>query len=217
VATRASDGESHFLFTHKSGNIGMLLFIILALLVILAKSQIPLAATEVDFDTAVAIVGLFSYVGLFGYIFWPQRTTGKSLDHPRRSASTAEGHFATIDHLQRDIAAPAGRAIAGSSLVRRLVLAKDDPAKQRIRARLSEIDDEQLLGLGLTSEDIAALRGMVSPLAGATIAQGVDARSGDGCANQISPPIAGVLDATDHMQHYESTSRRERVSDMLNA
>jgi hypothetical protein len=33
----------------KSGNIEMLLFIILALLVILAKSLIPLAATDADF------------------------------------------------------------------------------------------------------------------------------------------------------------------------
>jgi hypothetical protein len=121
--------KSHFLFTHKSGDIEMLLFIILALLVMLAKSLIPLAATEVDFDTAVAIAGLFSYIGLFGYIFWPQRTSGKRLGRSRRGASIAEGHFGTIDHLQQDIAArSAGRAIAGSSLVRRLVLAKDDPA-----------------------------------------------------------------------------------------
>ena len=51
------------------------------------------------------------------------------------------------------------RPIAGSSLVLRLVLAKDDPAKSRIRAWLSDIDDERLFFLGLTSEDIAALRG----------------------------------------------------------
>ena len=37
----------------------MLLFIILALLVILAKSLSSPAAAEVDFDTAVAIAGLF--------------------------------------------------------------------------------------------------------------------------------------------------------------
>src|SRR5215813_8468031 len=123
-AARASDSESHFLFTHKSGNIEMLLFIILALLVILAKSLIPLAATEADFDTAVAIAGLLSYIGLFGYIFWPQRTSAKSLDLSRRGASVAEGHFETTDHSQQDIVArPAGRAIAGSSLVRRLVQA----------------------------------------------------------------------------------------------
>ena len=182
VAARVSDGESHFLFTHKSGNIEMLPFIILALLVILTKSP-------------VAIAGLLSYIiGLFGYIFWPQRTRGKSLNRSRRGASVAEGHLETIDHLQQDIAArPAGRAIAGSSLVRRLVLAKGDPAKQRIWARLSEIDDERLFCLGLTSEDIAALRGTASPQVEATIAQGVDAPSEDGSTRQISPSIAGVL------------------------
>jgi hypothetical protein len=54
---------------------------------------------------------------------------------------------------------PVGRPIAGSSLVRRLVLVKDDPAKQRIRAWLSNIDDERLFCLGFIAEDIAALRG----------------------------------------------------------
>ena len=48
---------------------------------------------------------------------------------------------------------------ARSSLVRRLVQAQDDPAKQRIRAWFREIDDEQLSSsLGLTPEDIAILR-----------------------------------------------------------
>jgi hypothetical protein len=72
-----------------TGNIEMLLFIILALLVIPTKSLIPLAATDADFtcDAAVAIAGLLSYIGLFGYVFWPQRTTGKSLDRSPRGAS----------------------------------------------------------------------------------------------------------------------------------
>jgi hypothetical protein len=48
---------------------------------------------------------------------------------------------------------------ARSSLVRRLVQANDDPAKQRIRRWLSEIDDERLLRFGLTAEDIVLLRG----------------------------------------------------------
>lgn len=48
---------------------------------------------------------------------------------------------------------------ARSSLVRRLVRAKDDPAKQRIRRWLSDIDDQRLSSLGLTPEDIALLRG----------------------------------------------------------
>jgi hypothetical protein len=53
----------------------------------------------------------------------------------------------------------AGGREARSSLVRRLVQAKDDPAKQRIRRWLSDISDERLLSLGLTPEDIALLRG----------------------------------------------------------
>jgi len=54
---------------------------------------------------------------------------------------------------------PARCRKARSSLVRRLVQAKDDPAKQRIRRWLSDISDERLLSLGLTPEDIALLRG----------------------------------------------------------
>jgi hypothetical protein len=54
---------------------------------------------------------------------------------------------------------PARCRRARSSLVRRLVQAKDDPAKQRIRRWLSDISDERLLSLGLTPEDIALLRG----------------------------------------------------------
>lgn len=48
---------------------------------------------------------------------------------------------------------------AASSLVRRLVEAQNDPAKHRIRAWLSDLNNEQLSSLGLTSEDIAVLRG----------------------------------------------------------
>jgi hypothetical protein len=48
---------------------------------------------------------------------------------------------------------------ARSSLVRRLVQARDDSAKQRIRGWLSDINDERLLSVGLTPEDIALLRG----------------------------------------------------------
>jgi hypothetical protein len=47
----------------------------------------------------------------------------------------------------------------GSGLVRRLVCARDDPGKQRIRMWLIDLDDAQLRsGLGLTVEDIAVLR-----------------------------------------------------------
>ena len=95
---------------------------------------------------------------------------------------------------------------------------KDDPAKQRIRTLLGDIDDEQLFCFGLISEDIAALRGTAGPTAEANIAQGLDAPSEDSSAYLISPPIAGAFDATDHMRHHESdTSRRERLSDMLSA
>ena len=57
------------------------------------------------------------------------------------------------------IAARVGSPKAKSSLVRRLVAAQNDPAKRRIRAWLTELDDERLSGLGLTSEDIAIMRG----------------------------------------------------------
>ena len=61
---------------------------------------------------------------------------------------------------QRSIAKRPARCLkARSSLVRRLVQAKDDPAKQRIRRWLSDINDERLLSFGLTPEDIALLRG----------------------------------------------------------
>ena len=47
----------------------------------------------------------------------------------------------------------------GSGLVRRLVCARDDPGKERIRMWLIDLDDARLRsGLGLTVEDIAVLR-----------------------------------------------------------
>ena len=46
-----------------------------------------------------------------------------------------------------------------SGLVCRLVCARDDPGKERIRMWLIELDDAQLQsGLGLTVKDIAVLR-----------------------------------------------------------
>ena len=46
-----------------------------------------------------------------------------------------------------------------SGLVCRLVCARDDPGKERIRRWLIDLDDAQLgSGLGLTVEDIAVLR-----------------------------------------------------------
>ena len=53
----------------------------------------------------------------------------------------------------------AGLPAPGSSLVRRLIRARNDPGKERIRMWLIELDDAELRsGLGLTPEDIAALR-----------------------------------------------------------
>ena len=196
----------------------MLLFIILALLVILTKSLSALVVTGVgfSFDAAVAIAGLLSYIGLFSCIFRPQRTAGKRFEFFRRTTALAEGHFETTNQLQQGIAVrPAARPMAGSSLVRRLVRAKDDPAKQRIRVQLSAIDDERLSSLGLTSEDIATLRGAASPPAEAAIAL------------QVSPPIAGLLDATDasiaglldatDASPESDPPRRDRVSLVLSA
>lgn len=56
-------------------------------------------------------------------------------------------------------ALPPARPVARSNLVRRLVAAENDPAKQRIRALLANLGDERLSGLGLTPQDIAILRG----------------------------------------------------------
>src|SRR5262249_7610705 len=56
-------------------------------------------------------------------------------------------------------ALPAMSPKAKSSLVRRLVAAENDPAKQRIRAWLADLEDEQLSRLGLTPQDVLILRG----------------------------------------------------------
>jgi hypothetical protein len=64
-----------------------------------------------------------------------------------------------IQILQQGMAArPARHLTARSSLVRRLVQARNDPAKERIRAWLRDLDDGQLSSLGLTPEDISVLR-----------------------------------------------------------
>ena len=59
---------------------------------------------------------------------------------------------------QRVTWARLGSSQAQSSLVRRLATAVDDPGKRRIREWLAALDDEQLLGFGLTDADIAVLR-----------------------------------------------------------
>ena len=53
----------------------------------------------------------------------------------------------------------ASRPVTRSGLVRRLVRARNDPGKERIRKWLIDLDDAELQsGLGLTLEDIAVLR-----------------------------------------------------------
>ena len=55
-----------------------------------------------------------------------------------------------------------GLSSTGSALVRRLVRARNDPGKERIRMWLINVDDAQLRSrLGLTQEDIAVLRGAI--------------------------------------------------------
>ena len=49
-------------------------------------------------------------------------------------------------------------ATATSSLVRRLINARNDPAKERIRDWLSAICDAKLLSFGLSVDDIRRLR-----------------------------------------------------------
>jgi len=66
----------------------------------------------------------------------------------------------SIQFSRQAIAAlPASLPMRGSGLVRRLVRARNDPGKERIRMWLIEIDDTQLRSrLGLSLEDIAILR-----------------------------------------------------------
>jgi hypothetical protein len=137
----------------------MLLFIVLALLILVIKSLIPLFATAVG----LKLVATVAIAGLFNVVYRPGRTTRKSPDSCQRRALVGEANFETVECLQQSVAvSPIARQKSGSSLVRRLVQAKDDPAKQRIRTSLSNIDDGKLSNLGLTSEDIATLRGTLS-------------------------------------------------------
>jgi hypothetical protein len=66
----------------------------------------------------------------------------------------------TIQSLKQPLAVLSdGLPKMESGLVRRLVCARDDPGKERIRMRLIDLDDAQLRsGLGLTVEDIEILR-----------------------------------------------------------
>ncbi|MEA3069902.1 MAG: hypothetical protein QOD29_1348 [Alphaproteobacteria bacterium] len=76
----------------------------------------------------------------------------------RRRSKNRETSMTIQSSRQEMSAGPARSLRAGSSLVRRLAQARDDPGKQRIRAWLRKLDDEQLSSLGLTREDIAVLR-----------------------------------------------------------
>jgi hypothetical protein len=67
----------------------------------------------------------------------------------------------TYQFSQQGMAAlPASFGRPQSSLVRRLIEARNDPVKARVRAWLMELADDRLAGFGLTPEDIALLRGM---------------------------------------------------------
>jgi hypothetical protein len=155
----------------------MLLFIVLALLMLAIKSIMPFLATAVGLKLVVMV----AIAALLNVVYWPGRITGKSPDPRRRGAPVSEAHFETAECLQQSVAVSSiGRQKSGSSLVRRLVRAKDDPAKQRIRAWLSDIDDGRLSSLGLTTEDIATLRGTHSLPAEAAVTTAPRSPSEDG-------------------------------------
>src|SRR5262245_39788320 len=81
---------------------------------------------------------------------------------------------------------PAALPKASSSLVRGLVGARNDPAKQRIRAWLANLEDERLLSLGLTSQDIVVLRGSTQRLP--EISQ-ADIRTNGGSVTRLGPTL----------------------------
>jgi len=107
---------------------------------------------------------------------------GESFDCSQLGFSVAEGYPEAADHMRQGV---------GSSLVRRLVLAKDDPAKQRIRAWLSDIDDERLFSLGLTSEDVVALRNTSPRVEAAINAPSAPPNFPTDC--RMRPTVCGVV------------------------
>ena len=64
----------------------------------------------------------------------------------------------TLHFSQQGMALPLNVRTGTSGLVRRLVNARNDPAKARILAWLVNIDDERLGGFGLSAWEIAILR-----------------------------------------------------------
>lgn len=66
----------------------------------------------------------------------------------------------TIQFSRQGMAAiPITAPVTKSSFVHSLLQARDDATKRRVLGWLLEIDDDRLLGFGLTPEDIALLRG----------------------------------------------------------
>jgi hypothetical protein len=86
--------------------------------------------------------------------------TEKTYGGDRRFTLSYDEAIMTVQFSRQTIAAlSANLPMTGSGLVRRLVRARDDPGKERIRMWLIDLDDAQLQsGLGLTVEDIAVLR-----------------------------------------------------------
>ena len=73
-----------------------------------------------------------------------------------------------------------------------------------------------VLGGGLSTVTETGALVPLTPPAEAMLAQGIDAPSEESGAYQISPPIAGLLDATDDIRHHESDApRREYLSHVL--
>jgi hypothetical protein len=77
--------------------------------------------------------------------------------HRKAIADARPDRDNTMKHANRRQAAPQN-AIARSSLVRRLISARNDPAKQRIRNWMSVICEVKLLNFGLSAGDIELLR-----------------------------------------------------------
>lgn len=88
----------------------------------------------------------------------PHRLSAGIWKESANQPETMDGNVMTTKRLQTTSEAHAHSPEIKSSLVRRLVQAKDDPAKRRIRAWLNEIDDERLLAFGLTHEEIRICR-----------------------------------------------------------
>src|SRR5215467_13639102 len=82
------------------------------------------------------------------------------LSHNSPRICPRRGRQMSIQFTRQGMAAlPASFSRPRSSFVRRLLRARDDAVKQRVRTWLMGLDNERLLGFGLAPEDIALLRG----------------------------------------------------------